>query len=85
MQHRAGLLAGQPHQICLAAAFGEPLVGEGVAKLMRMQTREPGFPAAALKHPHQAPLCQPPAETDPEPRQVGVLVTVTDTQVAVQR
>lgn len=52
LEHRARPPAGQPHQIRLAATFSEPLVGEGVAKLMRMQARQTGFPATALKHPH---------------------------------
>ena len=85
LEHRARSPAGQSHQICLAAALCQPLVSERVAELMRMQARKPGFPAAALEHPYQAPLCQPPAETDPEPGQVGMLVTIADTQVAVQR
>jgi hypothetical protein len=37
LKHRAGLPAGQAHQVRLATALGEPLVGERVAELVRVQ------------------------------------------------
>jgi Rhodopirellula transposase DDE domain len=36
LQHGARLPAGQAHQVGLPAAFGQPLVGEGVAQLVRV-------------------------------------------------
>jgi hypothetical protein len=48
VQHRAGAPAGQAHQVGLAAALGEPLVGEGVAELVGCRSNEPisgGSPA----------------------------------------
>jgi hypothetical protein len=47
LQHRAGLPAGQAHQVGLSPVLGEPLMREGVAELMRVQVRQAGLAAAA--------------------------------------
>lgn len=36
LQHGAGLPTSESHEVGLAAALGQPLVSEGVAKLMGM-------------------------------------------------
>jgi hypothetical protein len=41
----AGLPAGQPHQIGLAATLGQPGVGEGVTELVRVQPWQTGLVA----------------------------------------
>ena len=38
LEHRAGLPAGQAHQVRLATALGEPLVSERVAELVWVQS-----------------------------------------------
>ena len=50
LQHRPGLPAGQAHQVGLAAALSKPLVGEGVAELVRVQPGQAGTGPAAAKH-----------------------------------
>jgi hypothetical protein len=47
LQHGARLPPGQTHQVGLPAAFGQPLVREGVAQLVRVQARQSGLLAAA--------------------------------------
>ena len=84
MQHGAGLPAGQAHQVGLPAAFGQPLVGEGVAQLVRVQAGQTSLLAAASQHLHQAPSGQPALRPKPQPGQRGVLVARPGTQVAVQ-
>jgi hypothetical protein len=46
--HGAGLPAGDAHEINLSATLGEPLVGEGVPELVRVQSRETRLGAAPL-------------------------------------
>ena len=65
LQHGARLPTGQAHQVGLPAAFSQPLVREGVAQLVRMQTRQTGLLAAAPQHLHQAPSGQPALQPKP--------------------
>jgi hypothetical protein len=69
----------------LAAAIGQPLMGKGVAKLVRMQIRKADLPTPAPQHLHDAPRGQPALETKPQPRQRRVLVPAADPEVAIQR
>jgi hypothetical protein len=62
LEHRAGLPAGQPHEIGLSPALSEALVGKGVAKLMWMEFGQAGLMAAAPQHLHEAPGGQPALE-----------------------
>lgn len=74
LQHRPGLPAGQPHQIRLAAALGEPLMGECVAELMRVQAGKAHLLTPAPQHHDQAPLGEPAFLAEPQPREIAVLV-----------
>jgi hypothetical protein len=73
LQHRTGLPAGQAHQVGLPAAFGQPLMGEGVAQLVGVQPRKSGLFAAASQHLHQAPPGQPALQPKPQPGSVASL------------
>ena len=74
LKHRAGLPARQTHQVRLAASPGEPLVGEGVAELVRVEAGQVSLPATAIEHLHQAPLGQPALVAQPSPLQGNILV-----------
>ena len=65
LQHRTGLPAGQAHQVGLPAAFGQPLVREGVAQLVWVQAGQTSLLAAASQHLHQAPSGQPALQPQP--------------------
>ena len=84
LQHGAGLPAGQAHQVGLPAAFGQPLVREGVAQLVWVQAGQASLLAAASQHLHQAPSGQPAVQPKPQPGQRGVLVASPGAKVAVQ-
>jgi hypothetical protein len=84
LQHRAGLPAGQAHQVGLPAAFGQPLVRGGVAQLVGVQAGQTSLLAAAPQHLHQAPSGQPALQPQPQPGQRGILVTRPGAKVAVQ-
>ena len=47
LQHDPGAPAGDPHQVGLVAALGEPGMGEGVAEPMRVEVGDAGLLAAA--------------------------------------
>lgn len=47
LQHLAGSPAGQPHQVTLRPALGQPLVGERVPELVRVHTVDAGLEASA--------------------------------------
>jgi hypothetical protein len=53
----------------------EPLVGESMPKLVRMQPGKACLRATAPKHLYQPPLSQPPFQSQPQPWEVDVVVT----------
>jgi hypothetical protein len=67
LQHRAGLPAGQAHQVGLPTALGQPLMGEGVPQLVGVQARQASLLTAAPQHLHQAPSGQPALQPKPQP------------------
>ena len=73
-EHLAGPPAGQPHQIGLAATLGEPSMGEGVAELMRVQSRQASLLSPAAQELLDAPGGQPATLAKPQPGELGVLV-----------
>ena len=54
-EHRPGPPAGQAHEVRLAAALGEPGVGEGVAELVRVQVGEAGLGPAGVQQVRPRP------------------------------
>ena len=60
-------------------------MGEGVPELVRVQPGEACLRAATPQHLHQPPLGQAALQAQPQPRQLGILVTGAGAQVAVQR
>ena len=58
LQHGPGLPPGQTHEVGFVTAQGKPLMGEGVAELMRMEAREADLGAAAAQHHAQARVGQ---------------------------
>jgi hypothetical protein len=85
VQHGTGAPAGQAHEVGLAAALGEPPMGEGVAELVGMQPGKARLLGTMPQHLDEAPRGEPPAEAKPQPEKCGVLVTGTDPQVPVER
>jgi hypothetical protein len=75
LQHRAGLPASQPHEVRLATAFREPLMGEGMPQPMRVQVRQTGLVATSLQHLRQPRGRQPALLAQPQPLKVGLRVT----------
>jgi hypothetical protein len=59
-------------------------VGERVARLVRVQTREAGLFATAPQDLPDAIGSERPGSAEPQPRQGGVLVAGADPEVAVQ-
>src|SRR5215216_6124806 len=84
IEHLAGPPAGQPHQVGLAATLGEPGVGKGVAKLVRVQPWQAGLLSAAAQELLDSPGGQAASLAEPEPGEIGVLVPGADAKVAVQ-
>jgi hypothetical protein len=74
LEHSAGLPIRDAHEVTFRAALGEPLVGEGVAELVRMEAWEADLGAAAAQHHAQARVSQPAVLAQPKPRHVSVLV-----------
>jgi hypothetical protein len=70
----ARLPAGQAHEVGLPAAFGQPLVGEGVAQLVRVQAGQASLLTTASQHLHQALSGQPALQPQPQLGQRGILV-----------
>jgi hypothetical protein len=85
LQHRAGPPPGQAHQVGLSPALGEPLVGEGVTELVRVQVGQAGLATTTPQHLHQPPGRQPTKEPEPQPREGRVLVAGSHPEVPVQR
>ena len=77
LQHRAGPPPGQAHQVGLSPTLGEPLMGERVTELVRMQIGQAGLAATTPQHLHQPPGRQPTKEpratTTGAPRPCGGL------------
>lgn len=57
-QHLPRPPAGEPHQVALCTTGLQPVVGEGVAELMRMQPDDAGLAGSATKHVRDPIRCQ---------------------------
>src|SRR5947208_89567 len=84
-QHRAGLPPGQAHEVGLVAALRQPLMREGVAKLVRVEALDAGVTAAAADHLGDARSGHAAELADPQPLQMGGGVAGTRAEVAVKR
>jgi WD40 repeat protein len=83
-QHGARAPAGQPHQVGLAPALGQPLVGEGMAQLVGVQAGEVGLLPTTPEHQLYAPGGELAALAKPQPRRIGVLMPGPHPKVAVK-
>jgi hypothetical protein len=85
LKHDAGLPAGDPHKVALGTTLGEPLMSEGMAQLVGVQSREARSGATTAQHHHQPLISESALLPQPQPRQGGMLVADASAQVAVQR
>src|SRR5688500_119293 len=85
LDHRAGLPAGERHQIRLRAARGEVVVGERVPEGVGVQVGEPGFRGSTPQHLLDAALCHPAVSPEPKVWALGVRVLTPNAEVAIQR
>ena len=85
LEHGPRPPAGDPHEVGLVAALGEPGVGEGVAELMRVEAGDAGLLAAPVEHVAK-PVVGPWASlAEPEPFLGRVLVEGAHAEVPVDR
>jgi hypothetical protein len=75
---------GEPHEISLGAAFGEPLVGEGVSELVRVQVLEARLSRSAPRHLAEPARRQWPAASKPERFGVSLGVRSADPEVPIE-
>jgi hypothetical protein len=76
---------GQPHQVVLLTAGGQPVVGEGVPELVRVHRWNPRVYAPPFQHLAHPRVGHTPLLAEPERRRVRGVVTTTETQVTAQR
>ena len=76
LEHLSGSPSCEAHEIAFGSAVREPLVGEGMAELMRADLAEPGLLAPSAQHLRDAAVghSRVPADAEPERGKVGVQV-----------
>jgi hypothetical protein len=84
VKHRATAPSQDPHELVIAPALGAPLMGEGMAELVRMQTGDARLLAAPLHNhgegwSHKAALL-----TEPEIRQLCHGMPTSHSEVPIE-